>query len=135
MYHTENIADTYAHLDQARLGWFHLRAVLVSGVGFFTDAYDIFVIGQAIPMIYQVYYPESAVSTYKENVTLANGTTVTQTLLYTPQNHLQQWDKQNPWKDATVKAATSYGNFIGQLLFGYLGDKVGRKKMVINILS
>jgi MFS transporter, PHS family, inorganic phosphate transporter len=125
-------AEAYAHLDQAKLGWFHLRAVLVSGVGFFTDAYDIFVISQALPMIYQVYFPQTAVSVYKQNVTLANGTTVTESSLYTPQNHLAQWDKQNPWIDATVKAATLYGNLVGQLAFGYLGDKKGRKKMVIN---
>ncbi len=34
-----------AALDEASLSGFHLRAVLVSGMGFFTDAYDLFVIG------------------------------------------------------------------------------------------
>lgn len=29
------------HLDEAKFGMFHIRAVLVSGVGFFTDAYDL----------------------------------------------------------------------------------------------
>ena len=43
----------FAHLDNASLGWFHLRAVVVSGVGFFADAYDIFAIQLALPMIYQ----------------------------------------------------------------------------------
>jgi MFS family permease len=32
-------------LDEARLSKFHLKAVIVSGMGFFTDAYDLFVIG------------------------------------------------------------------------------------------
>jgi MFS family permease len=32
-------------LDEARLSRFHLKAVIVSGMGFFTDAYDLFVIG------------------------------------------------------------------------------------------
>jgi MFS family permease len=32
-------------LDEASLSRFHLRAVVVSGMGFFTDAYDLFVIG------------------------------------------------------------------------------------------
>jgi MFS transporter, PHS family, inorganic phosphate transporter len=44
-------SDQFAHLDNAKLGWHHLKAVLISGVGFFTDAYDIFVIGQALPMM------------------------------------------------------------------------------------
>ncbi|RKO92433.1 major facilitator superfamily domain-containing protein [Blyttiomyces helicus] len=82
-------ANAFASLDEAKLGWFHMRAVLVSGVGFFADAYDIFVIGLVLPMIYRYY----------------------------------------PHMDALVKAATSWGNLVGQLGFGYLGDKLGRKKM------
>jgi MFS family permease len=40
-----------AALDDASLGRFHLRAALVSGMGFFTDAYDLFVIGIASTLI------------------------------------------------------------------------------------
>jgi MFS family permease len=38
-------------LDEASLSRFHLRAVLASGMGFFTDAYDLFVIGIASALI------------------------------------------------------------------------------------
>ncbi len=38
-------------LDEAVMGLFHLRAVLIAGVGFFTDAYDLFIIGAAILLI------------------------------------------------------------------------------------
>ena len=38
-------------LDEASLSKFHLRAVLVSGMGFFTDAYDLFIIGIASTLI------------------------------------------------------------------------------------
>ncbi|KAL2911119.1 hypothetical protein HK105_209424 [Polyrhizophydium stewartii] len=89
-------ARAFAHLDEAKLGWFHLRAVLVSGVGFFTDAYDIFVIGQCLTMVYTVYDPPGY---------------------------------SDPQIDALMKASTSWGNLIGQLVFGYLGDKLGRKRM------
>lgn len=34
-------------LDEAPTSWFHRRTVIISGVGFFTDAYDLFVIGTA----------------------------------------------------------------------------------------
>ncbi len=44
-------ADVVATLDEASLSRFHLRAVLASGVGFFTDAYDLFVIGIASTLI------------------------------------------------------------------------------------
>ena len=37
--------DLIAALDEASLSRFHLRAVLASGMGFFTNAYDLFVIG------------------------------------------------------------------------------------------
>ena len=40
-----------AALDEASLSRFHLRAVVASGMGFFTDAYDLFVIGIASALI------------------------------------------------------------------------------------
>ena len=43
--------DLLAALDDASLGRFHLRAALVSGMGFFTDAYDLFIIGIASSLI------------------------------------------------------------------------------------
>src|SRR5258708_24921084 len=43
--------DLITALDEASLGRFHLRAVLVSGIGFFTDAYDLFVLGIASTLI------------------------------------------------------------------------------------
>ncbi len=43
--------DLIAALDEASLSRFHLRAVVVSGMGFFTDAYDLFVIGIASTLI------------------------------------------------------------------------------------
>jgi PHS family inorganic phosphate transporter-like MFS transporter len=45
--------DLLAALDEAKLSRFHLRTVLVSGMGFFTDAYDLFVIGVASTLIKQ----------------------------------------------------------------------------------
>jgi MFS transporter, PHS family, inorganic phosphate transporter len=46
-------ADLLTALDEAKLSRFHLRAVLVAGMGFFTDAYDLFVIGIASTLIKQ----------------------------------------------------------------------------------
>ena len=43
--------DLTAALDEASLSRFHLRAVVASGMGFFTDAYDLFVIGVASTLI------------------------------------------------------------------------------------
>ncbi|KAJ1553892.1 Inorganic phosphate transporter pho84 [Cladochytrium tenue] len=127
---TEKRARAFAHLDEARLGWFHLRAVLVSGVGFFADAYDIFVISQCLPMIYQVYYPSYVTGTYPAQY-LNPSAAYNATASYTPQQALSSWAStgSNVHLDALLKASTSWGNLIGQLGFGYLGDKLGRKKM------
>ena len=48
-----------AALDEASLGRFHLRAVVVSGMGFFTDAYDLFVIGIASALITKEWHLSS----------------------------------------------------------------------------
>jgi MFS transporter, PHS family, inorganic phosphate transporter len=44
-------SELAADLDEAPLGRSHARAVVASGVGFFTDAYDLFVIGIASSLI------------------------------------------------------------------------------------
>jgi MFS transporter, PHS family, inorganic phosphate transporter len=30
-----------AEIDKSPFGWYHIRAIVVAGVGFFTDAYDV----------------------------------------------------------------------------------------------
>lgn len=84
-------------VDEAKFSWFHVKACLVAGVGFFTDAYDIFAINIAATMLGYVYG--------KGNAGL------------------------NPNQDLGVKVATPIGTLVGQLLFGWLADVVGRKKM------
>ncbi|KAI9845681.1 MAG: Inorganic phosphate transporter pho84, partial [Thelocarpon superellum] len=88
-----------AEIDKAPFGWYHVRAVIVAGVGFFTDAYDIFAIGLVTPMLGVVYWQGSS----KGTIPSAN--------------------------DTAIKVATSGGTVIGQLGFGWLADVVGRKKM------
>ena len=52
-------SDLIAALDEAPLGRFHLRAVVVSGMGFFTDAYDLFIIGIASALITEDWHLSS----------------------------------------------------------------------------
>ncbi|KAG2131377.1 major facilitator superfamily domain-containing protein [Suillus clintonianus] len=86
-----------AEIDNAPFSWFHVKVCLVAGVGFFTDAYDIFAINIAATMLGYVY-----------------GHTANQL---------------NTNQSLGVKVATPVGNLVGQLLFGWLADHVGRKRM------
>ncbi|CAG8445945.1 9319_t:CDS:2 [Dentiscutata heterogama] len=48
-------------IDHANFQWFHIRACVVSGVGFFTDAYDLFVINLVSTMLGYSYFDKSGV--------------------------------------------------------------------------
>ncbi|KAE9403620.1 MFS general substrate transporter [Gymnopus androsaceus JB14] len=85
-----------AEVDNAKFSSFHVKVCFVAGVGFFTDAYDIFGISIAATMLGFVYNKTGALS--------AN-------------------------QSLGVKVATPVGTLVGQLLFGWLADVVGRKKM------
>ncbi|KAI0084141.1 phosphate transporter [Irpex rosettiformis] len=85
-----------AEVDNAKFSWFHFKVCLVAGVGFFTDAYDIFAINIASTMLGYVYGHNQKLSTNQ---------------------------------DLGVKVATPIGNLVGQLLFGWLADVFGRKRM------
>ncbi|KAG5340897.1 Inorganic phosphate transporter PHO84 [Termitomyces sp. T112] len=86
-------------IDDAPFSWFHAKVCLVAGVGFFTDAYDIFAINIASTMLGYMY---------------GSGTPT---------------KKLNKNQDLGVKVATPIGTLFGQLLFGWLADVVGRKRM------
>ena len=90
-----------AEIDKAPFGWYHVRAVIVAGIGFFTDAYDIFAINLVTSMLGVVYW---------ENAKSKPGTIPTNS-------------------DTAIKVATSGGTVLGQLGFGILADLVGRKRM------
>jgi len=44
-----------AEIDKAPFGWYHIRACIVAGVGFFTDSYDIFAVSLVTIMLGIVY--------------------------------------------------------------------------------
>ncbi|KAK7036217.1 phosphate permease [Favolaschia claudopus] len=91
-----------AEVDGSKFLWFHRKVTLVAGVGFFTDAYDIFAINIAAIMLGYVYG-------------------------HTPDQFCRP--RLSPNQDLGLKIATPIGTFFGQLLFGWLADSVGRKRM------
>ena len=93
-----------AEIDKAPFGWYHVRAIIVAGIGFFTDAYDIFAINLVTAMLGVVYWQEAGKPHNKPGII--------------PEH-----------SDTAIKVATSGGTVIGQVGFGALADLVGRKRM------
>ncbi|CAG8456340.1 15024_t:CDS:2 [Cetraspora pellucida] len=57
VYNLDNLRrEKLSEIDNADFQWFHIRACIVSGVGFFTDAYDLFVINLVSTMLGYVYF-------------------------------------------------------------------------------
>ena len=76
----------------------------MAGIGFFTDAYDIFAINLVTAMLGAVYWQSPNLSSKKRG-------------------HIP------PNSDTAIKVATSGGTVLGQVGFGWLADVVGRKRM------
>jgi len=93
--HAANAREMLATLDSARVQRFHLQTILVAGMGFFTDAYDLFVISLAIPILVALF----------------------------------EGGKINNTQIGLLASSALAGAAAGQLLFGWLGDRVGRRKV------
>ena len=89
-------------LDNARTQWYHVTAIVIAGMGFFTDAYDLFCISTISKLLGRLYYFDP---TTKKPGKLPN-------------------DVNN-----AVTGVALVGTLAGQLVFGWLGDKLGRKKV------
>ncbi|KAL6842691.1 hypothetical protein ACP4OV_027535 [Aristida adscensionis] len=96
-------------LDSARTQMYHMKAIVIAGMGFFTDAYDLFCISTVSKLLGRIYYAE-------ENM---------------------NWDDLSKSKPGTlpvrvnnmVTGVALVGTLMGQLVFGYFGDKLGRKRV------
>ena len=81
---------------------YHFTAIVIAGMGFFTDAYDLFCISLVTKLLGRIYYsdPTSASpGTLPPNVSSA------------------------------VNSVAFCGTLSGQLFFGWLGDRLGRKRV------
>ncbi|KAJ4952693.1 hypothetical protein NE237_029525 [Protea cynaroides] len=89
-------------LDTVKTQWYHFRAIIVAGMGFFTDAYDLFYISLVTKLLGRIYY------------------------------HVEGSSKPGtlpPNVASTVNGVALCGTLAGQLFFGWLGDKLGRKRV------
>ncbi|XP_044960096.1 probable inorganic phosphate transporter 1-10 [Hordeum vulgare subsp. vulgare] len=91
-------------LDHARTQYYHFKAIIIAGMGLFTDSYDLFCIVPVMKIIGRVYYPSPAGHAGRPGVT------------------------PPAVVSATVGVAL-LGAVVGNLLFGALGDRVGRRRV------
>ncbi|KAM0941532.1 putative sugar transporter, major facilitator superfamily, MFS transporter superfamily [Dioscorea sansibarensis] len=85
-------------LDHAKTQWFHFKAIVIAGMGTFTDAYDLFCITPVTKLIGRIYYEKDET--------------------YMPQAVV-----------STMTVIALVGMVIGQLTFGALGDRIGRRRV------
>jgi PHS family inorganic phosphate transporter-like MFS transporter len=96
-------------LDSARTQMYHMKAIVIAGMGFFTDAYDLFCISTVSKLLGRLYYPDQNID----------------------------WSKAKNSKPGTLPVSVNnmvigvalVGTLMGQLVFGYFGDKLGRKRV------
>ena len=89
-------------LDKAKTQWYHFTTIIIAGMGFFTDAYDLFCISTVTRLLGRIYYFDP---TSKKPGSLP------------------------PNVSAAVNGVALCGTLCGQLFFGWLGDRLGRKKV------
>ncbi|KAL9670204.1 hypothetical protein QQ045_007755 [Rhodiola kirilowii] len=89
-------------LDVAKTQLYHFTAIVIAGMGFFTDAYDLFCVSLVTKLLGRIYY------------------------------HVEGSPKPGtlpPNVAAAVNGVAFVGTLTGQLFFGWLGDKMGRKRV------
>eukprot|EP00249_Psilotum_nudum_P018478 c26824_g2_i1 orf=1-1521(-) len=94
--------DVLTALDSAKTQVYHFTAIVIAGMGFFTDAYDLFCISTVTKLLGRLYYYNPSTGKPGTLPALVNSSVITVALV---------------------------GTLTGQLFFGWLGDKLGRKKV------
>jgi PHS family inorganic phosphate transporter-like MFS transporter len=92
-------------LDTAKTQLYHIKAIIIAGMGLFTDAYDLLCILPVMGLIGRVYYGNESDDDSNKKYEVPPSVT------------------------STMLAIALLGTAIGQLVFGRLGDRVGRRRM------
>jgi PHS family inorganic phosphate transporter-like MFS transporter len=106
-----------AEVDKAPFGWYHVRLIVVTGIGFFTDAYSVSL--ERIAYELQCTHPIQLFAINLASIMLG--------IVYWQDEVHKGVMPHNA--DTAIKVATSAGAILGQVVFGYLADFLGRKRM------
>ena len=103
---TNNFQNPFKDIDSLKLTFNHIKIWYTAGMGFFTDAYDLLIIGYILATITDAYkYAGIKILGFTE-------------YLFGPNADF--------WIGLLASSAI-WTAIAGQLLFGYLGDRIGRK--------
>ncbi|KAF8026342.1 hypothetical protein BT93_F2971 [Corymbia citriodora subsp. variegata] len=104
-------------LDAARTQYYHFKAIIIAGMGLFTDAYDLFCIPPIMILIGRIYYPEDSQIPAPD----------------ADQSHIPAPDNDQSHIPApvvsTMVAIALLGTVIGKVVFGRYGDLIGRRRV------
>ncbi|CAL0312177.1 unnamed protein product [Lupinus luteus] len=89
-------------LDTAKTQYYHFKAIIIAGMGLFTDAYDLFSITLIIKMIGRIYYSD---------------------------RHDDNKHQTPPFIASALVVVALLGTAIGQVVFGRIGDLKGRRRV------
>ncbi|KAH7314552.1 hypothetical protein KP509_21G008700 [Ceratopteris richardii] len=89
-------------LDSAKTQGFHFITIVIAGMGFFTDAYDLMCVATITKLLGRIYFTNPS----------SGKPGTLPPVIY-----------------AAINGIALLGAFMGQLLFGWLGDHLGRKKV------
>ncbi|KAH0974502.1 hypothetical protein GBA52_016401 [Prunus armeniaca] len=100
-------------LDTARTQWYHFKAIIIAGMGLFSDAYDLFCIPPILRILGHIYYQK----------------------LHLPTDNFDNDDNNDNnfvihrYVESALLGVAFLGTVIGQPVFGRLGDRIGRRRM------
>ncbi len=100
-------SDILLALDQARTGKFHIKTLFTAGMGFFSDAYDLFVTSTALPIIVAVFG-------------ITSGHNIFGTGTIGPLSAVSV-------ETGLIGSMALFGAFLGALVFGRIADLKGRR--------
>lgn len=90
-------------LDTAKTQYYHFKAIIIAGMGLFTDAYDLFCIPPIMKLIGRIYYEDEP--------------------------NLEKQYETPAFVVSLLVGLALLGTVIGQLVFGRLGDQIGRRRV------
>jgi len=108
-------SNPFESINRLQLSMRHIRVWFTAGMGFFTDAYDLFIIGAIISTIVNAYnYAGIRIPGFTEYLVYIPGVNTKEEVAF--------------WTGLLASSAI-WTAIIGQLIFGRIADVWGRKKV------